>query len=311
MVYKLWYHSVEMLRKDIRCSYPQGRSPFEGSLLPLGILTLAFVFSACSISHRNNPWRQAQTPTATPSESIGSYAAGCLRGAVPLEMTGEGFQVMRPSRHRFYGHPRLISFIKDLARNVAAQNLDPLLIGDLGQPKGGPTMSSHASHQTGLEVDIWYMHAPKERVLTAEEREKLESPPLVNPDFAGLNQDWHSDLIEILKLAASDPRVDRMFVNPVIKKTICDSHRGEPWVAKLRPWWDHDDHFHVRLKCSEQDARCNAGAEDPLAPGDGCDATLDAWFTPEKKAEEKRMREHPQPSRMPKLPRECRKVLKE
>jgi len=218
---------------------------------------------------------------------------------------------MRPSRRRFYGHPRLIAFIRDLARNSAAHNLNTLLIGDLGQPKGGPTTSSHSSHQNGLEVDIWFLQLPKGHVPTSEEREKLESPPLVTPDFVGLNKDWNPVEIKLLEIAASDPRVDRIFVNPVIKKTICDSHRGEAWVAKLRPWWDHDDHFHVRLKCAEQDVHCTSGSEDPLPPGDSCDATLDAWFTPEQKAKEKEFREHPKPSGMPVLPAECKAVLNE
>lgn len=274
-------------------------------------LLLPCFLGACSSLSVNNPWRQVQTPTTSPPESIGSYAAGCLRGAIPIEMTGDGFQVMRPMRHRYYGHPRLIAYIRDLARAAASKNIGDLLIGDLGQPRGGPTTSTHASHQTGLEADIWFLQVPKGRVLTVSERGVLQSPPLVVGDFAGLSRDWKPKEIKLLKLAASDERVDRIFVNPVIKKKICNSHRGEPWVDKLRPWWGHDDHFHVRLKCVEADAFCNNGGEDPLPVGDGCDATLDAWFSPEQKEKEKRLREHPKPSGLPRLPPACDAVLKE
>ena len=55
------------------------------------------------------------TPLPGPPQSIGSYADGCLAGAVALPTTASSWQVMRVSRNRFWGNPNLIDFIKRLA----------------------------------------------------------------------------------------------------------------------------------------------------------------------------------------------------
>ncbi len=43
------------------------------------------------------------TPSAGPAEPHGSYAGGCLAGAVALPETGPGWQAMRLSRNRNWG----------------------------------------------------------------------------------------------------------------------------------------------------------------------------------------------------------------
>lgn len=274
----------------------------------LGLLFAAVLFSGCALWRVKNPWAQVQAPAPGTAEAIGGYANGCARGSVALDLSGPGYEVMRPSRRRFYGNPKLVAFLKDLAAKATAANLNTLMIGDLGMPRGGPTLSAHASHQTGLDVDIWYRQQPAGKTLTNEERETLETPSMVTQYFGPLNAAWNPNEIEILKLAASSDGVDRIFVNPSIKKHICELHRGEAWVARLRPWWGHDDHFHVRLQCPTTDKLC-VNRADPIPPGDSCDATLDDWFSDKNKAKEKDLAENSKPSAMPKLPPECQAVL--
>jgi penicillin-insensitive murein endopeptidase len=257
----------------------------------------------------DDPWRRVKSPSAGAARSIGRPDAGCLAGASTLPLSGPGFEVMRPSRRRFFGHPRLIAFLDALGRGASAAGLGTLLVGDLGQPRGGPTLSGHASHQTGLDVDVWYRQWPAGSPLSDSQRETLSSPSMVVPDFERLNASWNPNELEILHLAASDAAVERIFVNPVIKKAACAVHAGAPWLGKLRPWWGHDDHFHARLACDPQDTLCVSGA-DPIPAGDGCGAALDAWLSPASKAEAKRQRtETSKPPTMPVLPPECRQVL--
>jgi hypothetical protein len=49
------------------------------------------------------------------------------------------------------------------------------------------------------------------------------------------------------------------------------------WMSKVRPWYGHDDHIHVRLKCPADSPNCRA--QPPVPGGDGCDKSLDHWFT--------------------------------
>ena len=55
------------------------------------------------------------TPLPGPPQSIGSYADGCLVGAIALPITGSSWQVMRVSRNRYWGNPSLVAFIERLA----------------------------------------------------------------------------------------------------------------------------------------------------------------------------------------------------
>src|SRR3954471_3877765 len=119
----------------------------------------------------------------TPSPSfgpavIGGYAKGCLAGGVSLPVNGPAWQAMRLSRNRTWGHSELVGFIERLGIAARADGWPGLLVGDMAQPRGGPMRSGHASHQIGLDVDLWLVPMP-DRILTAEEREKLAAPSML------------------------------------------------------------------------------------------------------------------------------------
>ncbi len=191
---------------------------------------------------------------------------------------------MRPSRHRHFGHPNLVRFIENLAQTGHSQYGTVLLIGDLGQARGGPTPSGHRSHQTGLDVDIWYLLSPvaTTRSLDFTERETLSSPSVLVGKSDLINEkQWSTVHEKILQFAAQQPEVDRIFVNPSVKRLLCSQKPTHDWLRKIRPWWGHDDHFHVRLKCPADSKDCTG--QEPLPPGDGCDAKLAWWFSEEAK----------------------------
>lgn len=219
------------------------------------------------------------TPLPGPVRPIGTYANGCLAGAQSLPITGPTWQVMRLSRNRHWGTPRLIRFLERLGDNAKKVGWNGLLIGDMSQPRGGPMTSGHASHQIGLDVDIWFTPMP-DHVLSREERE-MDSPiNVVAP--SGLDVDhklWTHAHMEVVKAAAEDPDVTRIFVNAAIKKQLCsEAGTDRAWLAKVRPWWGHAEHFHVRLACPPGALECKP--QRPVPPGDGCGHALDFWFKP-------------------------------
>ena len=76
---------------------------------------------------------------------------------------------MRPSRNRAWGHPVLIAFLERLAQKLPGEAGWPgLLVGDIAQPRGGPMLTGHGSHQIGLDVDIWLTPMPNRRLSPAE-----------------------------------------------------------------------------------------------------------------------------------------------
>jgi len=255
-------------------------------------------------------WAAFTTPTNSQvAQSIGNYTNGCIGGAMALPLFGKGYQVMRVSRNRYFGHPSLVQFIERLGQTSADQQFGTLLIGDLGQPRGGPTPSGHRSHQTGLDVDIWFMlskHADNQ-MLTENERETWAAASMLDAHSGGVDyRQWTLAHAKILQIAASQPEVERIFVNPHIKRELCRNDVGHSrlWLRKIRPWWKHDDHFHVRLKCPDDNPYC--AAQEPLPGGDGCDASLDWWFTPDAAAPKPA-----KPAPPPKLPALCEQVMQQ
>jgi penicillin-insensitive murein DD-endopeptidase len=231
------------------------------------------------LSTSNEPAKQLFGPVKTPSqqapEAFGGYSQGCVAGAVQLAETGPTWQAMRLSRNRNWGHPALVSYIKRLSAKAAAQpGWAGLYVGDMSQPRGGPMSSGHASHQLGLDVDIW-MLPPKRLDLSVAERESLSSIRTDKTSGAYVNGDWTRAHHEVIKAAASDPAVARIFVFAGAKVQMCKDETGDrAWLRKVRPWYGHNYHFHVRLACPRGDKTCVDQAPPP--PGDGC-ADAEQW----------------------------------
>ena len=219
-----------------------------------------------------------KAPSAMPTESFGFYAKGCLAGAASLPVDGPYWQAMRLSRNRHYGHPALVAYLERLAKTAATSGVWPgLLIGDMSQPRGGPMPTGHASHQIGLDADIWFRPMPQVR-LTPAQRETYPFRSLLKKGafYRVDDQIWNDHYANLLKLAASDPMVQRIFVNPGIKRKLCETVTGDRrWMNKIRPFYGHDEHFHVRLFCQPGSEGCTA--QKSTGTGDGCNE-LDYWF---------------------------------
>ncbi len=122
---------------------------------------------------------KTQTAAALAPRSLGWYAKGCLSGGVHLADTGPDWQTMRLSRNRAWGHPKLIKLLKRLASESKQDGWTGLLVGDISQPRGGPMLTGHASHQVGLDADIWLTPMPN-RVLTRQEREEIQATTMLD-----------------------------------------------------------------------------------------------------------------------------------
>jgi penicillin-insensitive murein DD-endopeptidase len=245
------------------------------------------------------------TPSQGPARSIGFYSHGCIAGAVALPVDGETWQVMRVSRNRNWGHPELIQFIEQLADKATRTGWHGLLIGDMSQPRGGPLLAGHTSHQVGLDVDIWLTPMPA-HAFTRLEREEMMATMVVAANRKDVDPKvWTPAHTALIKAAASDQRVTRVFVNPAIKKALCrEPGDDRAWLGKIQPWLGHDWHFHVRLGCQPDSPDCEP--QPPRDAGDGCHSKEMERFAnvvlPEHSTP------HAGPT-MAKLPAACREVL--
>ena len=288
-------------------------------VLTLSLLLLSPPASAENLANQlfgaqENPSRQTPMP-------IGSYARGCGAGMVELPESGLSWQAMRLSRHRNFGQPVLIDYLIDLSQFAQQIGWAGLYIGDMGQPRGGPMTSGHASHQIGLDADIW-MLPPRRLDLTAREREDISSVPVRSADQRSVTSNWTAAHRALMRAAALDPRVDRIFVAAAVKIEMCKTakRKDKDWLQKIRPIAGHDTHFHVRLKCPKGARLCETQkptVADLSKGGNGCDDTLTYWVTdylnppkPTKKPKKPKKPERgPRDFTMADLPKQCAAVL--
>jgi penicillin-insensitive murein DD-endopeptidase len=246
------------------------------------------------------------TPFPGPAQSIGEYGHGCLAGATTLPIDGPAWQVMRLSRNRNWGHPNLVAFIERFAANAKKIGWNGLLVGDMSQPRGGPMMTGHTSHQLGLDVDIWFSPMP-DHVQTREEREFNFPTDVVAKSELDVDPEvWTHTHAALIRAAAQDPAVTRIFTNAAIKKALCrEAGPDRSWLAKVRPWYGHAEHFHVRIDCPADSPQCKG--QQPVPEGDGCGHALDYWF------QESTLHVVPSPSKpaltMAGLPPTCKQIV--
>ncbi|MDO5641223.1 MAG: penicillin-insensitive murein endopeptidase [Paracoccus sp. (in: a-proteobacteria)] len=258
----------------------------------------------------------APGPTGGAPASFGSYSRGCVNGAAALPETGPTWQAMRLSRNRNWGHPELVNFVIGFSEAAAKMGWRGLYVGDMSQVRGGPMISGHASHQLGLDVDIW-MLPPASLGLSRAERENISSISVVAQNGLGVNGNWSRAHGAIIQSAAMDPRVDRIFLDAAIKAEMCRANgdRGA-WLQKLRPTPNHDYHFHVRLHCPAGSTGCSNPAT-PVAQlsgnDNGCgearqELAYRANPSTRPKAQPDPNYRHPRSFRLSEMPRQCQAI---
>lgn len=262
------------------------------------ILCAMATFSCANTQH----WHDVKEPKAGNAIIYGGYSAGCLAGAKMLDETGKGYVLARPERERAFGHPALIAFIKDYAAAMSERGLT-LMVSDVGQARGGPAplTSAHQSHQTGLDVDLWYSHAiGNDTTITTPYAVGRSFDPEVTKDWLRFAENH----VTLLKEASLYDEVQRIFVTPSVKQYLCKHHREENWIRKIRPWWGHARHFHIRLRCPEGSKHCEPQDEPESV---ACDDTLAWWFSND--ARETAAKASGSERTYPTLPKQCQSVL--
>jgi len=256
--------------------------------------------------------RRATPAAQMESHVIGFYSKGCLAGAEALPINGPTWQVMRLSRNRNWGHPELIRFLKRLSAKGAKLGWPGLLVGDMSQPRGGPMITGHASHQVGLDADIWLTPMPDQR-LSRNEREEMSAVMMVREDRLDIDPKvFTPGHLMVIRAAAQEPAVQRIFVNAAIKKALCREAKGDRgWLSKVRPMYGHDYHFHIRIKCPPGSGGECESQPDP-SEGEGCSAGDLAYWFKDSVLHPKPPKEPPKPRppmTLAQLPAACKQVL--
>ena len=198
--------------------------------------------------------------------SLGLPHEGTLHGAVPVAGTNVPLARLRDDDRR-WAHPALARLLTDSAR-ATGLHASPLVLGDVAASTGGE-ISGHRSHRTGRDADVLFYFTD------------VSGEPVRTPDFLVVGADglaW--DKAQRRWLRFDDARnwgfVRAVVTNPHAPIHWVFVHRalrarllryagavGEPAavvyeaserMAQPIPSGPHDDHFHVRIGCSDFDA---------------------------------------------------------
>lgn len=250
-------------------------------ILSAALLLLPLTAQAQQLANQLFGAHRTGSPVA--AQVYGSYARGCADGLVQLPETGPTWQAMRLSRNRNWGHPAMIDYLVWLSQEATRIGWRGLYVGDISQPRGGPMTSGHASHQMGLDADVW-MLPPARLTLSRAERERISSISVRTEDQRRINGNWTPQHHALLRAAASHPMVDRIFVAAAVKIEMCRTATpaDTPWLQRIRPIAGHNYHFHIRLRCPPGSPHCQT--QTPTVAelsngGNGCDDTLQWWVT--------------------------------
>jgi penicillin-insensitive murein endopeptidase len=181
----------------------------------------------------------------------------------------------------------------------------------MSQPRGGPMFTGHASHQVGLDADIWLTPMPN-RTLSRNEREEMSAVMMVRDDRLDVDpRVFTPGHLAVIRDAAQEPTVQRIFVNAAIKRALCREAKGNrSWLSKVRPMYGHDYHFHIRIKCPPGSGECES-QPDP-AQGEGCAVKDLAYWFKDSVLHPKPPKTPPKPKppmTMASLPPACKSVL--
>lgn len=250
------------------------------------LLITAILFGLLSCAHHLSWPKSAMVapranPTEGKSEAIGFYSRGCLKGGKTFKGNERGLIVSQTRRGRFWAHSDLIDILTELGEFSHRVLKKAVVVGDLSLSRGGPTVGGHNSHQNGLDVDLWFHLFKQDKVGSSFGFWQTEAMKSALKDNS-----FGKDQEMILSFLSQDKRVQRIFVHPKIKKILCENPSAtfnEDQLAKIRPWYGHDDHLHLRLFCPEGNKNCEPQKDVPK--GSDCDQ-LDWWFSDEAKAAE-------------------------
>ncbi len=265
------------------------------------IITPLSSFSATT--HALTPWQRIKAPIKASPHAIGEVNNGCIIGSQALPLQNSAYQVLRADKLRYFGHPDLINFIQRVTQKAQKEELGTVLIGDMAMPAGGRFTSGHRSHQNGLDVDIWLQLTDKR--WSAQQLKKPVAIDLVDSNGKQvIEAHWTSNITRLIKLSAQDNAVARIFVHPAIKRKLCETAGNErQWLRKIRPWFGHRAHMHIRLNCPKESKECIA---QPIPPyGDGCGSELASWLEDSHALPSVK----PQDQKVPLLPATCQKLV--
>jgi penicillin-insensitive murein DD-endopeptidase len=202
-----------------------------------------------------------------PSRSIGIYWKGKLKNGINAhEIFRSHFPLIAsvsPSGHQF-ANRKLVDALLDVSQWLQEQwsGKYSLIVGDISRKFGG-RLARHETHQNGLDADISYLSSDpqseghRSRLYHNRFPETFVLKGKVLPSFDVVKN------YELFRYIVMTQDVSQIFLSCKIKRALMTyeppgelPEEREALFTKLVTYPYHDDHFHLRLTCPEDDRKC-------------------------------------------------------
>jgi penicillin-insensitive murein endopeptidase len=193
---------------------------------------------------------------------------GSLRNATNLlalvQQDGFPLKIMWPAKERHFATANMAGVLKAMAEFMQTKIKDyKLVLGDVSGPHGGALYNkygklSHKGHENGTDADISYVVKTPEKELNSLVNRGRLSRDLMLPE------QW-----ALMKFAFQTGQALVIFVDPAIKHALCyeaqqegdlkssaDRGVGYEVLRRIYTLSGHDTHFHLRIKCGDNNPRC-------------------------------------------------------
>ena len=209
-------------------------------------------------------------PTKGSPASVGRPAKGHVEGAVMLTET-TAVRVL-PKRHRArclsWATPRLIAALERAGREVqkAVPGSAALGVGNLGRARGGSLAPYSHSHQAGRDGDLAFYGLDAQGPVALEDLERF------GEDLKSKDGKLKFDVVRNWALVAalmSDESIELkwIFVSSTLREALLVQARkskaspaiisaAEKVLHQPSDAPAHDDHFHVRIRCTKDEEGC-------------------------------------------------------
>jgi murein endopeptidase len=193
--------------------------------------------------------------------AVGSFTDGRIEKGEVVAKDGRGYHQVYPERDTLWATGMMASLIKRTSEKIASDYPGTIvMLGDISK-RGGGSLGTHASHQSGLDADIPYVgNEGFQSVVDGRGRIK---------DSFDYARNWHFFRLVASQKVLQDGEeitvLNRIFVNPTVKRGLCEWAKQTGLLSnsldaeimrRIRPIEGHANHFHLRLRCSPHYPAC-------------------------------------------------------
>ena len=209
------------------------------------------------------PWLDLRTGgVATgPAQSKDDTVQGGLVNGSLLPIKGPGFRRVSAEDHG-WGTGHMISLIQNASAYLSTQIWPGMtvVVGGIALQFGGKH-APHKSHQNGLDADILFIGQQNWKSVL-DEKGQVSDRFKTEMNWAFWRSLFDQKIVEngkqvsVISMILVAPEIKTFLCDWALKNNIYSDPNDLEMMKRIRPTEGHDDHMHIRIRCSPHHPLC-------------------------------------------------------